>query len=139
MAYWHTARYDPRTDGSRSDLGGSHDLGWVGRALNKRAPVQDKAPASVFVGLEFPPLAVGRVSAAASFNGLDDLTCPRQWTRRLSEAVAVMTVTFDAFVRRSLVDAYSMATALDLTSRGAGRDVAYPRAAWPGSSSWWPG
>ncbi len=32
----------------------------------------------------------------------------------------------DAFVRRSLVDAYSMAHALDLSSRGAGRDVAYP-------------
>ena len=32
MAYWHTARFDPRTDGSRSDLGGSHDLGWLGRA-----------------------------------------------------------------------------------------------------------
>ncbi len=77
MAYWHTARFDPRTDGSRPDLGGSHDLGWLGRALDERASVQDKAPASVFVGLESPPLAVrGARAAAASFNGLDDLTLP---------------------------------------------------------------
>ena len=32
----------------------------------------------------------------------------------------------DAFVRRSLADAYSMAHALDVSSRGAGHDVAYP-------------
>jgi uncharacterized protein (DUF1501 family) len=36
------------------------------------------------------------------------------------------TLDLDAFVRRSLVDAYSMARALDVTSRGKGHDVAYP-------------
>ena len=127
MAYWHTARFDPRTDGSRPDLGGSHDLGWLGRALDERASVQDKAPASVFVGLESPPLAVrGARAAAASFNGLDELTLPPAVDSPVIGNGGRPDGDLDAFVRRSLVDAYSMADALDVSSRGAGRDVAYP-------------
>ncbi len=42
MACWHTARFDPRTDGARPDKGGINDLGWLGRALDVRSSPQDK-------------------------------------------------------------------------------------------------
>ena len=109
MAYWHTARFDPRTDGSRPDLGGISDLGWLGRALDGRSSPQDKAPASVFIGLKSPPLAVrGARAAAASFNGLDELALPSAVDATIVGNGRPPVGDLDAFVRRSLVDAYTL-------------------------------
>ncbi len=127
MAYWHTARFDPRTDGSRPDLGGMHDLGWLGRALDGRASPQDKAPASVFIGLKSPPLAVrGSRAAAASFNRLDELALPPAIDATLIQDGGQPEGDLHAFVRRSLVDAYTLADLLDVSSRARSPDAAYP-------------
>ena len=127
MAYWHTARFDPRTDGSRPDLGGSNDLGWLGRALDGQSSPQDKVPASVFIGLESPPLAVrGARATAASFNGLDELVLPPAVDATIIGPADRPEGDLDAFVRRSLVDAYSLAEMLDVSSRGRRTDADYP-------------
>jgi len=127
MAYWHTARFDHRTDGSRPDLGGLHDLGWLGRALDGRVSLQDKMPASVFFGLKAPPMAVrGARAAAAAFNGLDELTLPPAVAATIVGDGVRPEGDLDAFVRRSLVDAYTLADVLDVSSRARSSDAAYP-------------
>jgi uncharacterized protein (DUF1501 family) len=127
MAYWHTARLNPRTDGSRPYLGGINDLGWLGRALDGRSSPQDKAPASVFVGLKSPPLAVrGARAAVASFSGLDELALPPAVDARIIRNGGRPESDLDAFVRRSLVDAYTVAELLDVSSRDRGPDAYYP-------------
>ena len=63
MAYWHTARFDPRTDGSRPDLGGISDLGgWAARSTAGPRRTTRCRPL-VFIGLQSPPLAVARGTA----------------------------------------------------------------------------
>jgi uncharacterized protein (DUF1501 family) len=127
MAYWYTARFDPRTDGSRPDLGGINDRGWLGRAFDGRYSPQEKAPASVFVGFKAPPLAVrGARAAAAAFNGLDELSRPPAVDATIVGDGVRPESSLDAFVRRSLVDAYTLADLLDASSRAGSSDVAYP-------------
>jgi uncharacterized protein (DUF1501 family) len=127
MAYWHTARFDPRTDGSRPEKGGINDLGWLGRALDVRSSPQDKAPASVFVGLKSPSLAVcGARAATASFNGLDELILPPAVDATIMRNGDRPQGDLEAFVRRSLVDAYSVADVLDTSSRDRSPDAVYP-------------
>jgi uncharacterized protein (DUF1501 family) len=127
MAYWHTARFDPRTDGSRPENGGIDDLGWLGRALDARSSPQDKAPASVFVRLKSPSLAVrGALAATASFSGLDELILPPAIDATIIRDGGRTEGELDAFVRRSLVDAYTLADLLDASPRDRRPAVAYP-------------
>jgi uncharacterized protein (DUF1501 family) len=127
MAYWHTARFDPRTDGSRPDLGGKSDLGWLGRALDGQSSPKDKAPASVFIGLKSPPLAVrGARAGAASFNGLDELALPPAVDATITGDGGRPESDLGALVRRNLVDAYTVADMLAASSRARRPDAAYP-------------
>jgi uncharacterized protein (DUF1501 family) len=128
MAYWHTARFDRRTDGSGSDLGTSNALGWLGRALDALSLPSDKAPAAVFIGLKSPPLAVrGARATAASFNGLEELRLPPGVGPVLVKAGHHPEGDVEAFVRRSLVDAYSTAEGLGESARARARDASYPQ------------
>ncbi len=92
-----------------------------------RSSPQDKAPASVFVGLKSPSLAVrGARAATASFNGLDELVLPPAVDATIMRNGGRPEGDLDAFVRRSLVDAYSVADVLDTSSRDRRPDAVYP-------------
>jgi uncharacterized protein (DUF1501 family) len=117
MAIWHTARFDPEEH---------NGLGWVGRALDGAGPRAAGEPASLFVGPGTAPVALrGRRSAAAVLDRLDDF--------RLAEGAATGVVgaeapasDLEAFLRRSMLDAYTTADRLKEVGDAGEGDSAYP-------------
>jgi uncharacterized protein (DUF1501 family) len=103
MAIWQTARFDPA----------EHDsYGWLGRALDQ-SPQRPKGPASLLVGDGALPTAlVGRRSAAGSFSRLDELSVQNE-AARATVAGAPAADDLEGFIRRSTLDAYAMADAVN--------------------------
>src|SRR5262249_29152610 len=114
--------------------------GWIGRSLDEQSQpggtasrLAGSGSASLFIGDGAPPVAVrGRRAAASALERLEDLALPNG-----SAGPLVSTPLgsrrepadgLDAFVRRSLLDAYSAAERVtELTRRRvAGADASYP-------------
>ena len=117
MAIWHTARMKPEKDSP----------GWLGRALDGGHAPADGSPASALIGLGSPPRALrGERSLSAALAHLDDLvlngaTDPRKALMPTPPAGDVK-----AFVRRSMLDAYTTAERLKDAARIKDAGAAYP-------------
>jgi len=135
MAIWQTARLDLEEHGGP---------GWIGRSLDARTGTSTAAsPAAgasaLYVGEGTPPIALrGRRAAAASLERIEDLILAGGSSRSLMEtplgAQAEVAEGLSAYVRRSVLDAYSSAERVaELTRRrAAGRDARYPDTALTG-------
>jgi uncharacterized protein (DUF1501 family) len=117
MAIWQTARLRPPRE----------EHGWLGRALDKSTAPADGSPVSALIGLDPPPLALhGERSRAATLAHLDDLTLtghldPRRIISPLQAGGDVK-----AFVRRSMLDAYTAADRLQEAAHIKDSGAAYP-------------
>jgi uncharacterized protein (DUF1501 family) len=127
MSIWQTARLDLEEHGGP---------GWIGRSLDSSAQPRDDAraagAASLFVGGGATPAALrGRRAGAASLERIEDLTLPTGWDRSMPAAPLSGSVEKDdslsAYVRRSVVDAYSCSRRVaELTGRSAAAVASYP-------------
>src|SRR5262245_53396175 len=74
MAIWQSADVNlPRGDAPDEETRAAH--GWLGRAFDGAPPLASGSPASIFVGLQPPPLALrGRRSVASALASLEDFT-----------------------------------------------------------------
>jgi len=135
MAIWQTARLDLEEHGGP---------GWIGRGLDARtgggaAASPAAGAAAIYIGEGTPPAALrGRRSGAASLERIEDLTLPIGSARSLLETRLGKEEEPDdglsAYVRRSVLDAYSSAERVaELTRRRvAGADGSYPETALAG-------
>jgi uncharacterized protein (DUF1501 family) len=123
MAIWQSARL------AAEDQGG---LGWLGRALDEQPPV---AAASLLIGSGPLPSALrGRRSIASALEKLDDIALPAGVDPRkalLTPAHKVSDLSsggsdLTAFVRRSMLDAYTTADRLAEIGKGANTATGYP-------------
>jgi uncharacterized protein (DUF1501 family) len=127
MSIWQTARLDPEEHGGP---------GWIGRSFDSLATTGDDngaaGTASLFVGAELTPAALrGRRAAASSLERLEDLTLPKGWDRSTPTIPLGVNSEADdslsAYVRRSVVDAYSCSGRVaELTGRSAAAAANYP-------------
>ncbi len=109
MAVWQTARLDPEEH---------QGPGWIGR-------VGDEVPSAgaIFVGSEEPPAALrGRRSIPASVDRLEDFLLPTAIDPQPAAAASTPTNDLSAFVRRSLLDAYTTADRLAELTRNRKSD-----------------
>ncbi len=134
MAIWQTARLDLEEHGGP---------GWIGRGLDARAgggAVASPAvgAAALYIGEGTPPAALrGRRAGAVSLERIEDLTLPIGSARSLMETRLGKEEEPDdglsAYVRRSVLDAYSSADRVaELTRRATGADASYPETALAG-------
>jgi uncharacterized protein (DUF1501 family) len=127
MSIWQTARLD---------LEEHSGPGWIGRSFDARAQTENDAGASdamsVFVGGGATPAALrGRRAGAASLERIEDLMLPTGWETSMPaiplEGKAAAIDGLSAYVRRSVVDAYSYSRRVaELTGRGAVLAPSYP-------------
>jgi uncharacterized protein (DUF1501 family) len=111
MAIWHSASTDPEAHNA---------LGWLGRGLDTTASKPGET-SSLFLGAGQVPLAVrGRRSVASALERAEDfLLAPGTDARRMlagEEPADELT----AFVRRSMLDAYTTADRLAESARSGG-------------------
>jgi uncharacterized protein (DUF1501 family) len=115
MAIWHSASTDPEEQNS---------LGWLGRSLDTTSPKPGETSA-LFLGSGAVPLAVrGRRAVASTLERAEDfLLAPGADARRvLSKEEPTDELT--AFVRRSMLDAYTTADRLTESAHsGSGSGV----------------
>jgi uncharacterized protein (DUF1501 family) len=132
MAIWQTARLDPEEHGGP---------GWIGRGLDEPGQSSPGRPggSALFIGDGTPPPALrGRRAAVSSLDRIEDLTLPEGSTRSLMTNPLVATLadpgdSLDAYVRRSVLDAYSAAERVsELTRRRENSDTSYPNTAMAG-------
>jgi uncharacterized protein (DUF1501 family) len=133
MSIWQTARLDLEEHGGP---------GWIGRSFDARAQAGEDAGASgaqsLFVGGGTTPAALrGRRAGAASLERIEDLTLPTGWETSMPAIPIEGKVAADdglsAFVRRSVVDAYSYSRRVaELTGRGTAAAASYPDTALAG-------
>lgn len=103
MAIWQTARFDPADHKS---------YGWLGRALDESAE-RRAGPSSLLVGDDALPVAIlGRKAVAGSFSRLDELSVQNDAARAAAAAESAVDG-LDDFVRRSALDAYATADAVN--------------------------
>ncbi|HVX64456.1 MAG TPA: DUF1501 domain-containing protein [Pirellulales bacterium] len=116
MAIWQTARFDPT----------EHDsYGWLGRALDQ-SPQRQAGPASLLVGDGALPTAlVGRRSVAGSFSRLDELSVQNE-AARATVAGAPAADDLEGFIRRSTLDAYATADAVNAAVARRQAKSSYP-------------
>ena len=118
MAIWHSARR------GRKERAGT---GWLGTALDGDRRPADGAPASVLVGLDGPPLALrGRKSVSSALAHLDDLVLADRADPGRALAEVRPEGDLKAFVRRSLLDAYTTAGRLQEAARVEDSGASYP-------------
>jgi uncharacterized protein (DUF1501 family) len=123
MAIWQTARLRPEKDG----------LGWLGGALDGGPSPADGSPASVLVGLDAPPRALrGQRSVSAALAHLDDLVLGGSVDPKRSIQEKAAGNDLKAFVRRSVLDAYTTADRLKSAARVEDKGAAYPGTALAG-------
>jgi uncharacterized protein (DUF1501 family) len=116
MAIWHSARLDPEEHTG---------IGWLGRALDGRAPRGGEPPA-LLVGASPPPVAIrGRRLAPAALDRAEDFALEFADAR---SAVGPATAADDlsAFVRRSMLDTYAVADRLATAGRSDNGNSRYP-------------
>jgi uncharacterized protein (DUF1501 family) len=132
MAIWQTARLDPEEHTSS---------GWIGRSLDDPGtanPGRASSAAALFIGDGTPPAALrGRRSAASALDRIEDLILPEGTMRAVVETpIAIPSGSvdaLDAYVSRSILDAYSAADRLaELTRRRVEVNASYPNTALAG-------
>jgi uncharacterized protein (DUF1501 family) len=102
-AIWHTARFD-RTE--------HKSYGWLGRALDQ-SPPRPGGPSSMLLGEGALPMAlVGRRSAAGNFSRFDELSTQNEAARAVLAAEPAGEG-LEGFIRRSALDAYATADAVN--------------------------
>jgi uncharacterized protein (DUF1501 family) len=127
MSIWQTARLDLEEHGGP---------GWIGRSFDSRDQTGDGSnaagAASLFVGEGAAPAALrGRRAGTASLERIEDLTLPRGWDPSMPGIPVGVNPEGDdslsAYVRRSVVDAYSCSRRVaELTGRSAAATASYP-------------
>jgi uncharacterized protein (DUF1501 family) len=125
MAIWQTARLDPE------DRTGP---GWIGRSFDEQtgAPEGHSSGApTLLIGDGTPPAALrGRRAAASALDRIEDLTLPEGSARSVIATPLTSAGAdddLDAYVRRSMLDAYSASERVtELTRRRIDSDVRYP-------------
>jgi uncharacterized protein (DUF1501 family) len=121
MAVWHTARLDPE----------AHlDSGWIGRGLDTQVEPNQFQPGgagALFIGDGTPPAALrARRTASSALDRIDDLVLPEGWSRSLA-AATIAGDDLEAYVRRSVLDAYAASERVaELAKRRAEDDTRYP-------------
>jgi uncharacterized protein (DUF1501 family) len=126
MAYWHTARFDEKKDGKFVPHLVTHP-GWLGKALDGTAPPADRSPAALSVGLQTTvPALRGERIVPASLARLDDLTLAIEGDPGQAVTARKEERTVEAFVRRSVLDAYATAGLLKEATRVRSSRVRYP-------------
>jgi uncharacterized protein (DUF1501 family) len=130
MAIWQTARLDPE------DHSGP---GWIGRSLDEQAESGSRrasGAAALLIGDGAPPAALrGRRASASALERIEDLTLPAGSSRSVIATPLTSNTDEDleAFVRRSMLDAYSASERVtDLTRRRIESDARYPETALAG-------
>lgn len=108
MAIWQTARFDPADHKS---------YGWLGRALDESSE-RRAGPSSLLVGDGALPAALlGRKAVAGSFSRLDELSVQNDAARAAAAAETAAAESaageLEQFVRRSALDAYATADAVN--------------------------
>jgi uncharacterized protein (DUF1501 family) len=116
MAVWQTARPDQRQRGGP---------GWLGRALGSGRGSADGSPASVYVGVEASPDAL-RGAPSSSLAHLDDLVVTSDVDPRPAVLPPGPGGDVLAFVRRSMLDAYTASDRLKEFARAEDPGAAYP-------------
>jgi uncharacterized protein (DUF1501 family) len=121
MAVWHTARFDPEEHNGH---------GWLGRALDGRAERAAETPPSVFVGVNAVPAALrGRRSASTALAGLEDFRLTGEAAAPEAQGAGLPADDLTAFIRRSMLDAYTTADRLKEVAHTPDRGAAYPATA----------
>ncbi len=132
MAIWQTARLDPEEHTGP---------GWIGRSLDEPAESGHGRPAgtpALLIGDGIPPAALrGRRAAASSLERIDDLTVHQASARSLIATPLAGTPGddegLDAYVRRSVLDAYAASDRVaELTRRRIDTEARYPDTALAG-------
>jgi uncharacterized protein (DUF1501 family) len=126
MACWHTARVDVKNNGDVFVPRLVTGLGWLGKALDEAPVPADRSPASVFVGLDPPPALRARRAVSATMAHLDDLSLPAGLHPQRAIATEGDKEGVRAFVRRSLLDAYTSAERLKEAARIKDSRASYP-------------
>jgi len=115
LATWHTGRLDPQEH---------KGPGWLGRALDEAGGV---ASTLLQVGSDPLPVAiVGRRSISTSIERLDDLTLDAGSDPRSALARMRSSDDTEAFVQRTMLDAYTVADRIQQLARGT-EDARYPQ------------
>jgi uncharacterized protein (DUF1501 family) len=118
MAIWHSGQ--PGEQGHKGP-------GWLGQALSSTLPPKGGAPSMLYVGSGPTPMALwGRASAAAALERPDDFDLDPAVRPGRTAIDAPPGDDLAAFVRRSLLDAYSSADRLAELTRGGDRAARYP-------------
>jgi uncharacterized protein (DUF1501 family) len=137
MAIWQTARLDPEERGGP---------GWIGRSFDELGAAgagQAPGTSALFIGDGTPPAALrGRRAAASALDRIEDLILPDGSARSLLETPLSASPPpppapgddLAAYVRRSVLDAYSAADRVAELTRsragaGAGAGTTYPETA----------
>ncbi len=132
MAIWQTARLDPEEHTGP---------GWIGRSLDEQAESGHGGPSgtpALLIGDGSPPAALrGRRAAASALERIDDLTVHQASSRSLIATPLVGTTGddegLDAYVRRSVLDAYAASDRVaELTRRRIDTEARYPDTALAG-------
>jgi uncharacterized protein (DUF1501 family) len=128
MAIWHSARLDPE------EHSGS---GWIGRGLDAQLEAghsQGRGASAMFIGDGTPPAALrARRAATSALDRIDDLVLPEGWAAPTTSTSDATGDDLDAYVRRSLLDAYAASRRVaELTGRRAEGDARYPGTALAG-------
>jgi len=130
MATWHSARLnlqDANPDGDVFVPELVAGPGWLGRALDGASASADRAPASVSVGLRPQPMALrGERAVSTALARLDDLALAGDDIPVSPLPGARSRDDVKAFVRRSVLDAYTAADRLKETARAEDRGARYP-------------
>jgi uncharacterized protein (DUF1501 family) len=130
LAYWHTARLDykdarPNVDEFLPEL--IAGPGWLGRALDGAPAPANGAPASVSVGLRPQPLALrGRRAVSTALARLDDLALAGDCVTANALPAAGPADDVRAFVRRSVLEAYTAADRLKEAAAAEDCGARYP-------------
>ncbi len=118
MAIWQSARLDPEERNS---------LGWLGRGMDEAPIIAKGAPASLFVGSGPPPLALrGRRAVASAMEKMEEFALDPAADPRCALPKAEPADDLAAFVRRSMLDAYTTADRLAEVARAQDSGTRYP-------------
>jgi uncharacterized protein (DUF1501 family) len=124
MAIWHSGQPSER---------GRKGPGWLGQALSSAESSQRRGPSMLYVGSSSTPVALwGRASAAAALERADDFDLDTEVRLGRQALDGQPGDDLAAFVRRSMLDAYSSADRMAELTRGADRSARYPETALAG-------
>jgi uncharacterized protein (DUF1501 family) len=127
MAIWHSANVNlPRTDVDIATAEDKAALGWIGQALDEGRKPADGSPAAQFVGSGSMPEALrSRRSVASAITRAEDSVLMLPGVAR-SAVGGGGNDDLAAFVRRSMLDAYSTSERLGKVLRSDDRGSNYP-------------